>query len=478
MSNRKTIFIPVLVLLYFFIHYITDLWYFLDPVRSWLIFVQYFFIVALLFLTGYMLLKNRERYSLVFSTVLFLFLFFGSMFDTAVSLKMVQPVNHIDVWIIILFIAAGIVIVSVCVWIKQITVNKLLKFWMIYCLVLITYDSVVFIFSEKREKKYLAISHKIKRFEIPGKPSIFFLLFDMYPSDTVLEKYMGYDNAALAGFLKKNDFFVTGNAHSLYSETYYSLSSTLNLERLEYIDDSTIEDYKKKLIALKNIKYSLVPDLLESSGYTFRNYSIFNVEDQQSPLRFNLNYHLDNALTGSTFFNRFYNVFEADFFLASRNINLGFIKRSWSDNVKRDINFLNTNFTTIMDSFSQTKPSFNYFHFMIPHPPILYDSSGHEQSIKNMYAYNGFEQTNKNFTGYIKYANELLKKMVNEIFEKAGRNVIIIIQGDHGYREFNDRFPDAVRYGVLNAVYLPAKNYKNFNDSMTVLYTFKEIFNN
>jgi hypothetical protein len=192
-----------------------------------------------------------------------------------------------------------------------------------------------------------------------------------------------------------------------------------------------------------------------------------------------LNYHLKDALTAATFFNRFYDTFEPDFFLASRNIDASFIKKSWSTQVRADLNFLSISFNHLLDSLYQfDKPSFNYFHFMIPHPPFIYDSTGKLQPVEAMYSYKGFDKTNANFTGYIKYGNEVMKKMVNSIFEKAGKNIIIIIQGDHGYREFNDRFPDAVRYGTFNAVYLPGKNYSNFNDSMTVLSTFQQLLKN
>jgi phosphoglycerol transferase MdoB-like AlkP superfamily enzyme len=92
-----------------------------------------------------------------------------------------------------------------------------------------------------------------------------------------------------------------------------------------------------------------------------------------------------------------------------------------------------------------------------------------------MYAYKGFEKSNKNFASCIGYTNRQMEKMVNKIFEKAGRNTVIIIQGDHGYREFPDRFPDAVRNGAFNAVYLPSANYTGFTDSISVLQTFRQV---
>src|SRR5438045_7170580 len=98
----------------------------------------------------------------------------------------------------------------------------------------------------------------------------------MYPSDSVFNKYLKYDNSELSSFLKTKDFYVTGNAHSLYTETYYSLCSTLNLESLSFYTDSTIEKYKKILIALKRTAHPLLLSSFQKSGYIFKNFSLFN----------------------------------------------------------------------------------------------------------------------------------------------------------------------------------------------------------
>jgi|GEM_PF-3422633 len=476
MNSRQLAIIPLLILVYYFVHYTTDLFYFITARDVLIQFGKYLLCTALLFAVGYRLFKNKAAYTLGFATVFFIFLFFGSVIDTAASLHFLKPVAVVDTKMIIVFLAVCLLVIFICSKLNAALIKRLLRFWLIYCLVLILYDAGIFLLSEKKEKKYLTGTTLKGKLAGAAKPAVFFLLFDMYPSDTVLKRYLGYDNSGLGAFLKGNDFFVTGNAHSLYSETYYSLASTFSLQPLPYFNDSTIPDYKKKLAALKNIEHEDLPGLFENAGYRFRNFSVFNLQGQQSPLQFNLNYHLENALTATTFFNRWYDGFEPDFFLANRGIDLGFIKTSWSSNEKADIAFLEQRFNQLMDSFpALQQPSFNYFHFMMPHPPMLYDSNGHENSIKDMYAYNGFEKTNQNYTGYIKYANTVIKKMVSRIFEKAGRNVVIIVQGDHGYREFNDRFPDAVRYGILNAVYMPAKQYNGLNDSMTPVHTFKQV---
>jgi len=478
MSHKKILLVPFIILLYFFVHYSMDFWYFLQPLNVVKTVIKYLVIVALIVMVGVKFLDNRIRFLACFSTLLFLFLFYGSFIDTGIALKWIKQVTHVDFGMILIFLAVCALVVFICYRIKESFLQPLLKFWMIYCLALVVYDILIFAFSAHPEKKYLGNTVAEREFQPAKKTSVFFLLFDMYPSDTVLQRYLQFDNSANANFLKQQGFYVTGNATSLYDETYNSLASTLNLQPLDFYNDPAIKDYKKPLLALKNIETALIPSLFKSAGYTFRNYAVFDIGDQPSPLQFNLAYHLKNSFTAATFFNRCYNDFEADFFFANRGINLNFFKTSWSNQVKADSRFLETSFENLMQGFPETKPSFNYFHFMIPHPPILHDSAGNELPINNRYAFNGFDSTNKHYVEYMKYGNKLIQHMINRIFEKAGRDVVIILQGDHGYREFSSQFPDAVRYGVMNAIYLPGKNYGGLYDSTTVLSTFKQVLKN
>lgn len=479
MNNKRIAIIPFLTLVYFFIHYTTDLFYFLNPELSVKQFFKYILITGLLYFSGDVLFKNKERFTLIFSTLLFLFLFFGTILDTYTSITHSKNISGIDLKISLGFIVLCTGIILLFNRANQQTIKLLLTCWQVFILLVIIYDAGLFFISDKKEKKYLNTFKNFSSLRAGEKPSVFFLLFDMYPSDSVCKKYLHFDNTDLNAFLKQKDFFVTGNAHALYEETYYSLGSTLSLKPLDYLNDNRIQDYKKKLIALKNIEYSTVPVSFERSGYIFRNYSVFNLRGKTSPLQFNLNYHLENALTASTFYNRLYESIEPDFILANRNIDIRFLKSSWSQKVKKDLFTLNNEFNLLMDNYPKTnKPSFNYFHFMMPHPPLIYDSSGKENSVKDMYGYNGFDKTIANYTGFIKYTNNELKRMVNKIFAQAGKNVIIIIQGDHGYRGYSERFPDELRSGILNAVYLPGKNYTNFNDSISPIQTFQLVFKN
>lgn len=479
MSNSYKIITPFIILIYFFFHYIADLYYFLKFWNVVFKVIKYFAITGLIYWIGYKISRKRDHFTLAFSTMLFIFLFYGALMKMVAEFGLLKSFEIVTTKLLVGYLVTCLLILLIIFRLRQRHVVGLLKFWMVYCVVLIVFDAVVLLSSRKEEKKYFTERGGQEKINSERKPEIFFLLFDMYPSDKALQKHLHHDNSELSYFLKSKGFYVASDSRSLYLDTYFSLGSTLNLTELEYVNDKSIKKYKKNLLALKNVKHNRVLEILTSSGYDLRNYSVFDLQDQPSPLRFSMKKHEDNILTASTFFNWAYYSFETDYFKSNRNIDLSFLKTAWSTNVKSDISFQLEEFNRIVDSFSENKrPAFNYFHFNMPHPPILYDSAGNELGIRDMYAFYGYERATNNFLSYIKYVNGKIKKMVESIMNKVGKDVVIIIQGDHGYREFNSKFTDEMKLGIYNAVYLPDSNYIGFTDTMKPIQTFKQILAN
>lgn len=62
-----------------------------------------------------------------------------------------------------------------------------------------------------------------------NRPDIYYIIVDGYGREDVLRETYGIDNSEFLGFLKENGFHVIDQAHSNYTQTVYSLSSSLNL---------------------------------------------------------------------------------------------------------------------------------------------------------------------------------------------------------------------------------------------------------
>jgi hypothetical protein len=135
---------------------------------------------------------------------------------------------------------------------------------------------------------------------------------------------------------------------------------------------------------LQNCDAALIPAIFNNDRQQLRNYSVFQLANISSPFQFKLTYHLNDALTNTTFFNRVYNSFEPDWF--NSKINTSFIKKPWSKKVEEDIVFLPNKFSTDLRN-ENIGGGFHYYHYMLPHPPMVFDSNGKKNNVKDMYSF-------------------------------------------------------------------------------------------
>jgi hypothetical protein len=85
-----------------------------------------------------------------------------------------------------------------------------------------------------------------------SKPNVYFIIFDSYPSNSVLEKYYGWDDSGLINALRSLGFTVNENARSNYYSTLMSVPSTLNMRYIH--EDKEFIKAKNKGLYL-NDKY-------------------------------------------------------------------------------------------------------------------------------------------------------------------------------------------------------------------------------
>ena len=88
----------------------------------------------------------------------------------------------------------------------------------------------------------------------------------------------------------------------------------------------------------------------------------------------------------------------------------------------------------------------------------------------------------------VRYANSLIKDFVAALLEREGAKPIIIIQADEGpfptrYRHGNRSWHEAtvdelkIKMGILNAYYFPDGDYRDLDQHVTPVNTFRILFN-
>ncbi|MDA0064365.1 sulfatase-like hydrolase/transferase [Brachyspira hyodysenteriae] len=133
------------------------------------------------------------------------------------------------------------------------------------------------------------------------------------------------------------------------------------------------------------------------------------------------------------------------------------------------------------------KNNFLFAHILFPHQPYVIDDKlnfSYRTAIKitDLSSEQSKNETKENMINQIKYANNLLKNVVENIL-KYDKESIIIIQSDHGNhisivlgkKDTDNEDYDKTHYNILRAIYYKGEKI-NIN-SKTAVNTFREIFN-
>jgi hypothetical protein len=304
------------------------------------------------------------------------------------------------------------------------------------------------------------------------KPDIYYFVFDAYASHNALEADFGFNNP-LDTYLLSKQFYIANQSYGNYSCTPLSIASTLNLQLLDFQPQDSRINLKEYLQGVFSVYKNEAVPILEKEGYHKYNYSIFNMEGhpmQTAP--FNI-WRMESPFT------RFNLLKKADADIGRpvrRKMGMEPKRDFWSSfAVSRDEQvaamYVDVNKTI---RSKETSPKFVYAHFLLPHHPYTFDSSGNKLPIEN----DGLStQTLKHrYTSQLIYTNKLIKQLVSSVLSSTRKPLIIVIQGDHGSR-FGEGRNTQTNFSNLSALYFSNQDYSRLYNSMSNVNTFRIIFN-
>ena len=318
-----------------------------------------------------------------------------------------------------------------------------------------------------------------------SKPNVYYIVLDCYPGTCYLKDYMQYDNSSFGQALEEKGFRVLRNPRSNYNWTAFSISSTLNFEYLQKLKNCSpvgSMDYSQAILTTKE---SIVPKIFKQNGYAIHNLSIFDIGGISPVLKENFltlperDVLLYNTLSERLKRDLLWNFTKGKYVVP-------FIKKMekrkkdklmMAQAKKRDFNNIVIDSLMKISCRESNCPQFVYTHVLLPHPPFFYDENGSENELNAILT----EKSQKNkslFLSYLKYTNKEALKMVDNIMRASGGNSLIILQSDHGFRDFEGgpTHPD-VFFQNFSAFYFPDKNYGCLYDNMSNINTFPIIFN-
>jgi len=301
------------------------------------------------------------------------------------------------------------------------------------------------------------------------KPDIYYIILDEYTSSDVLRKEFNYING-IDSFLSERNFRIIPHSKSNYNLTPFSIGSCFNLNYLPSLDvhkDYYLKDYLPGLPTV--YKSELVP-ILEKEGYSIFNHSIFNIENHKPETpTFDL-WELHTLYGRHNIFKKI--DYDVGWFIRSR-LSLNLLSNTYRDS--RD-EHLKSSIEKVMNTIRthSSTPRFVYTHFMLPHGPYSYDSTGHQVINSEHPLSEGEERTA--YVNQVRYTNSIAERLIREIFLNEERPFVIILQGDHGYK-YHKSAKKQLEFANLNAVYFYNQDYHLISDSTSNANTFRIVLN-
>jgi hypothetical protein len=310
-------------------------------------------------------------------------------------------------------------------------------------------------------------------------PNIYMFIFDQHVGDSCLQKY-GYDNSAFLDSLESRGFYVARQSHSNYWKTSVSIASLLDYDFLNFPEAdynterylSWIRNNSRAFAFLKHFGYTTVQC---RTDFLYR-YDAVNTVDIQLAVEHSYLSILSIELLRNT---PFYSILSIGLPIHEKDITISLIHRN------------------MLKAFEQTKsmarvekPFILFAHFISPHEPHCFNEDGDFPDAPSRFddfAVNfcppGREKDLRKYLAEITFIDKKILETIDYILKYSKTPPIIILQGDHGNRNWigngssiQQAAPEL--YSILNAMYLPGCDYDSvLYPSISSVNTFRVIFN-
>lgn len=439
------------------------------------------FLCAAITLVVFLFTKSFHKAAMAGFFFLALTLYFGLLHD---FLKTTVGKNNFTSYKIVLPAACVLLFMLLLYFFKrQLAFQRFAKYLNLLMLILIFVEIgslFVSIYKYQKDENLIDNSFSISKAYVKSdkpdsaKPDIYFLVFDEYTNNIALDSLWNFDNTPVTNWLQKEGFYVADSSRANYNFTVYSLSASLNMRYVDSQKGKVGNNSSYILKAVNSLTRNEVFSTLKKENYRFYFKAPFN--NSIEPFK---GFKVLNDLIYKNMYNTtlFYRV-KKDV-LWNFGINSYFkqteqeeLENPSEDNYERrakDVFATWNDIKTTTEANSNRTPKFVFGHFLITHEPHLFDTAGNYSPKQNLRSFN-------TYVSQVQFANKVIKDLVVHIKKNNKKNTIIIIEGDHGFRDLPKeqafwQFPN------LHTVYFPDSNYKQLYPSISPVNTFRVVLN-
>ncbi len=314
---------------------------------------------------------------------------------------------------------------------------------------------------------------------------VYFIVLDRYASSETLEELYGFDNTDFLTALSLRGFVIAEDSWANYARTGLSLLSTLTMDYLDGAalarNDPDPPDFTPVHVALRGPL--LVPQTFKALGYEYvhiGNYWAPTAENVDADVvyRYSEGSEFSAALWGTTALMLLSPIDrEAD---EAETIQL------FNDYVRNQTLY---GLSSLEAAAKRGGPTYVFAHFVIPHPPYVFDIDGTVPTS----AERSQRTESEEYVRQLQWTNGRILKLLDELQDvEDGHEPVIILAADEGpfprsFAESEETFdwlsasPADVqqKYGILNAFHLPGVDAAEtgFHSRMSPVNTFRLVMN-
>ena len=292
--------------------------------------------------------------------------------------------------------------------------------------------------------------------EIEKLPDVYHIILDGYGRDDILRELYGHDNSDFLDELRKRGFTIASKSTSNYAHTLLCFTAALNMNYIQTLlpDADPTSDDLTPLIDM--MRHSEVHRILKKHGYT--------------TMAFATGYMVTDMIDADVFVAA--GLFEGEFNNALLDMTpvWMFVQKLSRIPLHRQ-RLLNT-FERVKTLAAKPCHKFVHVHFVCPHDPFVFGPNGEEidppslnQIPEPFLTAALLEEYRACYRNQVIYLNRRVLDMLDAVIERSPRDVVIVMQGDHGppssLKSQRGELPGVAyreRFSILNAYRLPGKD--------------------
>jgi hypothetical protein len=267
------------------------------------------------------------------------------------------------------------------------------------------------------------------------RPDVYFIILDSYTREDVMKSFFEYDNSNFLGQLKDMGFFIPPCSQSNYSYTIASVSTTLNMDYLDHFNMETPANTSSFLPYQKHFQNSLVKKRFQEAGYKIV------TSDSEYPWLVWKDADVIFKLPSQNGVSEKLQPFEL-MYLKSTVLRYIFDQNPSAKLVSYKV----TKYQLASYQISRLKtlavdvssPKFLFINLEVTHPPFVFNPDGSintETGFSENLKYTDYPQFKADYVKAVQFVNTQVLEIIHNILANSQTAPIIVIQGDHGFRD-------------------------------------------